>query len=83
MPAGYQRSLFIAAIYPEVFALAATLATADWHTPAPADGLGVDHIINAAEHTLGGNDALPRSEISFALLTWLTTRASGVWHEHG
>ncbi len=87
MPAGYRRSLFIAAIYPEVCALAATLAAADWHTPAPTDGhcpaglspdgLGVDHIIAAAERALGGTDTLPRPEISFALLTWLTTRTSG------
>ncbi len=82
MPAGYRRSLFIAAIYPGVCALAAVLTGADWHMPAPADGLsqdglGVDHIIFAAERALGGGDALPRPEISFALLTWLTTRASG------
>ena len=82
MPTGYRRSLFIAAIYPEVCALAAVLAAADWHTPAPTggfrqDGLGVDHIIAAAEPALGGSDILPRAEISFALLTWLTTRASG------
>jgi hypothetical protein len=82
MPAGYRRSLFIAAIYPEVCALAAVLAVADWHAPAPTDrhsqdGLGIDHVILAAERALGGSDALPRPEISFALLTWLTTRASG------
>jgi TniQ len=80
MPASYRRSLFIAAIYPEVCALAAVLA--DWHTPAPTDrpsqdGLGVDHIIAAAERALGGSDTLPRAEVSSALLTWLTTRASG------
>jgi hypothetical protein len=87
MPAGYRRSLFIAAIYPEVCALAAVLAAADWHTPAPPsghhldgpsqDGLGVDHIIAAAEQALGGSDTLPQAEISSALLTWCTTRASG------
>ena len=37
MPAGYRRSLFIAAIYPEVCALAVVLAATDWHAPAPAD----------------------------------------------
>jgi hypothetical protein len=82
MPTGYRRSLFIAAIYPEVCTLASVLATADWHTPAPSDrlrqdGLGVDHIIVAAEQALGGHDALPRAEISFALLAWCTTRTSG------
>jgi len=82
MPAGYRRSLFIAALYPEVAAFAAVLAAADWHTPAPPaglhqDGLGVDHIIVAAEQALGGRHVLPRPEISFALLAWCTTRASG------
>jgi hypothetical protein len=82
MPNGYRRSLFIAAIYPEVCALAAVLAAADWRIPTPTGGLsqgglGVDHIIAAAELALGGSDTLLRAEISFALLTWLTTRASG------
>lgn len=77
MPTGYRRSLFIAAIYPEVTALAAVLAAADWRTPAPVDAVGVDHVITAAERALGGSDTLPRPEISFALLTWLTTRTSG------
>jgi len=82
MPTGYRRSLFIAAIYPEVCALAAVLAAADWRTPAPPsglrqDGLGVDHIIVAAEQALGGSNTLPRAEISFALLAWCTTRTSG------
>lgn len=87
MPTDYRRSLFIAAIYPEVCALAAVLATAGWHTPEPAgghraaelsrDGLGVDHIIAAADQALGGSDFLPRAEISFALLAWCTTRTVG------
>lgn len=82
MPTGYRRSLFIAAIYPEVCAFAAVLAAADWHTSAPTDRLsqdefGVDHVIAAAEQALGGSDTPPRPEISFALLTWLTTRTSG------
>jgi hypothetical protein len=82
MPTGYRRSLFIAAIYPEVCALASVLAAADWRTPPPPgglrqDGLGVDHIVVAAEQALGGSDTLPRTEISFALLAWCTTRASG------
>lgn len=77
MPAGYRRSLFIAAIYPEVCALAAILAAVDRHTPVPADPLGVDDVTSAAEQALGGSDVLPRPEIRSALLTWLTTRASG------
>jgi hypothetical protein len=82
VPTGYRRSLFIAAIFPEICALAAVLPATDRHTAAPTDGLsqdglGVDHLIAAAERALGGSDTLPRAEISFALLTWLTTRASG------
>jgi hypothetical protein len=76
MPTGYTRSLFMAAIYPEVTALAAVLVAADWHARAPTDELGLDPVIAAAAHALGGGP-MPGHTIGSAVMTWLTTRTAG------
>ncbi len=78
MPTRYTRSLFMAAIYPEVTALAAVLVAADWHAPARTDelGLGLDLVITAAAHALGGGP-LPGDKIGSALMAWLSTRTAG------
>jgi hypothetical protein len=74
MPTGYRRSLFIAAIYPEVCTLAAVVA-ANRHTVVPIDGRGIERIISATGQALGSVDI--GSEISVAVLPRLTTAISG------
>ncbi len=76
MPVGYRRSLFMAAIYPEVAALAPVLIASGRQASATADGLGLDHVIDAAGRALGV-DAMPRHQIGSAVLAWLTTRDTG------
>ena len=77
MPASYRRSMFIAAIFPEVAALAAILAAPDWRILAargdPADD---DRLVNLAERVLGCVDPPRRHDVSNALIGWIDTRAA-------
>ncbi len=74
MPTGYRRSLFIAAIYPEVCTLTAVVA-ANRQTVVPVDAHDIEQIIRAAEQALGS--VAIGSEISVALRPRLTTAISG------
>lgn len=67
MPGAYQRSLFMAAIFPEVAALAAVLATPP----------GADHLLSAAQHALGYAETPHRHDIRDALSIWVTAREAG------
>ena len=67
MPGDWRRSLFMAAIFPEVAALAAVLA-------APP---GADHLLSAARHALGYAEPPNRHDISDALSIWATGREAG------
>ena len=77
MPTGYQRSVFIAVIFPEVAALAAVLAATDWRSLAthgyPADD---DRLVRTAQHALGCVDPPRRHDLNDALIGWMTTRAA-------
>jgi hypothetical protein len=67
MPGTYRRSLFMAAIFPEVAALAAILA-------APP---GADHLLSAAQHALGYAQPPHRHDVRDALSIWATAREAG------
>jgi len=67
IPGTYRRSLFMAAIFPEVAALTAVLA-------APP---GTDHLLSAALHALGYAEPPNRHDISDALSIWTTARQAG------
>lgn len=67
MPGCYQRSLFMAAIFPEVAALTAVLAA-----PPPGDGL-----LGAARHALGNREPAHRHDVSDALAAWTRARQAG------
>ena len=67
MPGDYRRSLFLAAIFPEVTALAAVLA-------APP---GADSLLGAARRALGYAEPPHRHDISDALSIWATGREAG------
>lgn len=76
-PAGYRRSLFMAAIFPEVAALTEVLAAPGCRTRAargePADG---DAVVRAAQHALDCADPPHRHDLSDALLGWIDTGAA-------
>jgi hypothetical protein len=77
MPTGYRRSLFIAAVFPEVAALAAVLAAPDWRLLAPHDDpADEDRLIHLASSALGCVDPPHRRDLSEALIGWMTYRAS-------
>lgn len=77
MPTGYQRSLFIAAVFPEVAALAAVLAAPDWRLLAPRnDPADEDRLVHLATSALGCVDPPHRRDLSDALIGWMTYRAS-------
>jgi TniQ len=67
IPGDYRRSLFMAAIFPEVAALTAVLA-------APP---GTDHLLSAAREVLGYAEPPDRHDISDALSIWTTARQAG------
>jgi hypothetical protein len=67
MPGGYQRSLFMAAIFPETAALAAVLAA-----PPAGDGL-----LGAVRHALGYHEPPHRHDVSDALSAWTRARQAG------
>lgn len=67
MPGGYRRSLFMAAIFPEIAALAAALAARP----------GQDGLLSAARHALGYADPPGRNDISGALASWTANRQAG------
>ncbi len=67
MPGDYRRSLFMAAIFPEVTALTAVLA-------APP---GPEHLLSAARYALGAAEPPDRHDISDALSIWATARQAG------
>jgi hypothetical protein len=77
MPTGYHRSLFIAAIFPEVAALAAVLAAPDWRMLSPrGDPADEDRLIRLAAGALGCGDPPHRRDLSEALIGWMTYRAT-------
>jgi hypothetical protein len=67
MPGDWRRSLFMAAIFPEVAALAAILA-------APP---GADHLLSAAQDALGYAEPPDRHDVRDALSIWVTGREAG------
>jgi hypothetical protein len=67
MPGVYQRSLFMAAMFPEVAALAAVLA-------APP---GADSLLSAARQALGYAEPPDRHDVSDALSIWARGREAG------
>lgn len=67
VPGDWRRSLFMAAIFPEVAALAAILA-------APPGEAG---LLSAARHALGYAEPPNRHDISDALSIWATGREAG------
>jgi hypothetical protein len=77
MPTGYQRSLFMAAIFPEVVALTEVLAAPDCRAQAargePADD---DRLVRAAQHALGCADPPHRHDLADALIGWVDTGAA-------
>jgi hypothetical protein len=77
MTASYQRSLFMAAIFPEVAALAAVLAEPNWQALAPS-GTPADanRFLHAAQNTLDYAEPPHRHDISDAVAIWMQTRAS-------
>jgi TniQ len=77
MPTGYQRSLFIAAIFPEVAALASVLAAAQWRVPAPRpDTATEDRLIHLATTALGCVDRPRQRDLGEALIGWMAYRAA-------
>jgi hypothetical protein len=64
MPGAYQRSPFMAAIFPEVAALAAVSATPP----------GAYHLLSAAQHALGYAAPPHRHDVRDALSIWATGR---------
>jgi hypothetical protein len=77
MPTGYQRSVFMAAIYPEVAALAGVLATPAWRTAAVAGSPAAGRLLHAAQQALRCTEPASHHDISHALMTWTATRAAG------
>jgi hypothetical protein len=75
MPAGYRRSLFMAAIFPEVATLAALICSPPWRAPAalshPADA---ERFLCAAAHELDCPDTV--GGLADAIMTWAATRAT-------
>ncbi|MGH3277428.1 MAG: TniQ family protein [Streptosporangiaceae bacterium] len=67
MPGPYRRSLFMAAIFPEVAALAALLAAAP----------GADSLVSAARHALRYAEPPNRHDVSDALSIWARDREAG------
>ena len=67
MPGAYRRSLFMAAIFPEVAALAAVLAVPP----------GVDSLLSAAQHALGYAEPRNRHDVGDALSLGATAREAG------
>ena len=67
MPGTYRRSLFMAAIFPEVAALAAVLA-------APP---GTDHLLSAVRRALGYAEPPHCHDVSDALSIWAAGRGAG------
>jgi TniQ len=67
MPGDWRRSLFMAAIFPEVAALAAVLA-------APP---GADHLLSAARRALGYAEPPHRHDVGDALSIWAAGREAG------
>ena len=54
LPAGYKRSVFMAAIFPEVATLAAVLAAPGWQAVAASDApSGAERVLRAAQNALG------------------------------
>ena len=78
LPAGYQRSMFMAVIFPEVAALTAVLTDPDKQA-LTADGApaGIDGLLHAAQHALDCADPPNRHDLGDALRTWLGTRTAG------
>ena len=76
MPASYQRSMFMAVIFPEVAALAAVLAMPGWQAVAvsgtPAD---VNRFLHAANNALGCADPPNRHDISDTVMICIRDRA--------
>jgi hypothetical protein len=67
MPGDWRHSLFMAAIFPEVAALAVVLA-------APP---GADHLLSAAQQALGYAEPPDRHDVRDALSIWATAREVG------
>jgi hypothetical protein len=76
MPTGYRRSLFMAAIFPEVAALATVLAAPQWRILAGrGDTADEDRLIHLAATALGCADPPHRCDLSEALIGWMAYRA--------
>jgi hypothetical protein len=60
MPGAYRRALFMAAIFPEVAALASVIAASP----------GADGLLSAARHALGYAEPPNRCDVSDALSIW-------------
>jgi hypothetical protein len=77
MPTGYRRSLFMAAVFPEVAMLTDVLATPDCRAWAargePADD---DSLVRAAQYALGCADPPHRHDLCDALIGWIDTGAA-------
>jgi len=77
MPTGYRRSLFMAAVFPEVAALTSVLAAPDRRARAtrgePADD---DRLVRAAQHALRCSDPPHRHDLSDALIGWIDIGAA-------
>jgi len=77
MPTGYRRSLFMAAIFPEVATLATVLAAPQWRVLAGGvDTATEDRLIHLAATALGCVDPPHRRDLSEALIGWMAYRAA-------
>lgn len=78
LPTGYRRSLFIAAVFPEIAALATVLAAPDWRILAPRnDPADEDRLIHHATLALGCVDPPHRHDLREVLIGWMTYQAAG------
>lgn len=76
MPASYQRSLFMAAIFPEAAALAEVLAAHDRQALMASNAAGhTSRLLHAARSALGCVNPPSCHDITHALTTWMHTRA--------
>jgi len=76
MPAGYRRSLFMAAIFPEVAALAALICSPPWRAPAAlSHSADVERFLCAAAHELDCPDTV--GGLADAIMTWAATPGYG------
>jgi hypothetical protein len=74
----YRRSLFMAAIFPEVAALAAVLAALHWQASAAEDAQADEsRLLGAAQRALSCADPAGRHDIGDALMLWAEHRAAG------